>query len=66
MHGYLHTGHKPHKCGTCGAMFRLKQDLKRHGKVHARCVCGQCGLRFSSEKFLRSHVKVHQSEKVGD
>lgn len=63
-HMKVHSGEKPFKCNHCELSFARCHDLKRHEKIHNKCVasqniCNLCGKTFSRPDALNRHKKFN-------
>ena len=62
-----HVGaERPHTCIFCGFKTLLKEDLKRHIRVHTGIrpfTCSECGDRFKRKWDLKRHIAKHTGVK---
>lgn len=59
-HSTLHTGVKPHKCDTCGKLFREKGPLREHKRIHTGAMpytCQVCGKTFRFKGILTVSIR---------
>ncbi|XP_052888656.1 zinc finger protein 431-like [Anopheles moucheti] len=60
----VHSGDGNQICATCGKMFRTKQAMDRHIKLHHQPQlvnweqCGQCDKWFDCNQNLRKHIRL--------
>ncbi|XP_027229499.2 zinc finger protein 25 [Penaeus vannamei] len=57
---------KNYKCDHCDSVFRQKNNLRRHLKLHSGhkpYVCKECGLSFYVQDSLKKHMRTHTGEK---
>ncbi|XP_042874673.1 zinc finger protein 391-like [Penaeus japonicus] len=57
---------KTYKCAHCESVFRQKNNLRRHLKLHSGhkpYVCKDCGLSFYVQDSLKKHMRTHTGEK---
>ena len=61
----VHLKQKPFKCITCGQLFSLNPDLKKHvDAVHLGkrpFTCGDCGATYAQAANLKAHVSSQHS-----
>ncbi|CAJ1077573.1 zinc finger protein 436-like [Xyrichtys novacula] len=70
----LEPDEKSHSCSMCSRAFKIKQNMKRHMRIHTGekpYGCQECGKRFSWDSQLRRHKcaevqtsELHQNQSV--
>lgn len=58
---HLKSSHNSFKCAVCGKIFKQKNALSQHMKLHV-FQCQICNKKFPTEKGLSSHLNTHNYE----
>lgn len=56
------SGEKNHKCPTCGKLFRVRGDLKRHLKIHQRLIEKEQTQKIKDEAEIADSMAMYNED----
>lgn len=65
----VHDTSGTHNCGICANVYKSKEQLRSHMRMHRKRVCDKvqcevCGAWFGNKDRLKKHIERHNAQPV--